>query len=61
MTSLKKQLHIQWNEILQDQSKDNQTLNHVFEKIQHNISIEDKKSNKRNLVWNIYRYAAAIF
>jgi ferric-dicitrate binding protein FerR (iron transport regulator) len=57
---LEMQLHKQWNEILQDQSENDQSFHYIFDKIQHNILIEDKKSNKRNLVWNIYRSAAAI-
>lgn len=57
---IEKQLHKHWDEILQDQNEDDQTLDFLFEKIQQNILREDKKSNQRNLVWNIYRYAAAI-
>ncbi|HPE76459.1 MAG TPA: DUF4974 domain-containing protein [Draconibacterium sp.] len=57
---LKKQLYQQWNEIMQHQGDDDQSLEHVFDKIQHNILLEDINPNKRNLVWKIYRYAAAI-
>jgi ferric-dicitrate binding protein FerR (iron transport regulator) len=57
---IKKQLYLQWSEIVHDNNATVQSLDHVFEKIQHNMLFEDKKSNKRNMVWNIYRSAAAI-
>lgn len=54
------QLFEQWNELsIEDNSSDN-SLNHIFEKIQNKILLEEKVRSKKSTIWNFYRQAAAI-
>lgn len=57
---LKEQLYIQWSEMVENEREGKKSLHHIFEKIQYNILLEEKKNSNRNIVWNIYRYAAAV-
>ncbi len=59
--AVKQQLLTHWDELSDniDETKDEQ-LQHIFDKIQHGILLEEKKSSKNNFVWNYYRTAAAI-
>jgi transmembrane sensor len=57
---LKEKLFLQWNQTIENNSGSDKSFNHIFENIHYNILLEEKKSAKRNILWNIYRYAAAI-
>jgi ferric-dicitrate binding protein FerR (iron transport regulator) len=57
---LKEKLFLQWIETIENNSENEKSFNHIFENIHYNILLEEKKSTKRNNLWNIYRYAAAI-
>lgn len=57
---LKEQLFSQWEEILNEYNGKDKSLNHIFEKIQHNILLEEKKEIKKINIWRLYRQVAAI-
>ena len=58
---VKQQLFKHWEELHStiDDSK-NESLQYIFNKVQHGILLEEKKSSKNNFVWNLYRTAAAV-
>ena len=57
---MKEQLFAQWKELNNvDESKDD-SLHHIFGKIQYTILLEEKKIAKNRVIWNFYRQAAAI-
>lgn len=56
---IKEQLFSQWEE-LNKQYKNDRSLNHIFEKIQYNILLEEKKENEKFNMWRIYQKVAAI-
>jgi len=57
---LKDKFFVQWNQTVENNSGNEKSFNHIFENIHYNILLEEKKYAKRNILWNIYRYAAAI-
>ncbi|WP_320111243.1 FecR domain-containing protein [Draconibacterium orientale] len=57
---LKAQLFSQWEDSLNDYNGNDKSLNHIFEKIQHNILLEEKKEAKKINIWSFYRQVAAI-
>jgi ferric-dicitrate binding protein FerR (iron transport regulator) len=59
--SVKQQLLMHWEELSSNRaSVKDESLQHIFEKIQHRILLEEKQASKNNFVWNFYRTAAAI-
>ncbi len=56
---LKNQLFSQWEE-LNRQYKNDGSLNHIFEKIQYNILLEEKKETKKLNMWRMYQQVAAV-
>lgn len=50
----------QWKELTKVASDKDNSLNHIFEKIQYNILLEEKKETKKINIWSFYRQAAAI-
>lgn len=57
---LEGQLLNQWNELNNQSPALNDSLNHIFEKIQFNIWREEKKEIKKIKIWSFYRQIAAI-
>ena len=56
----KEQLFVQWNGFLNDAPVADNSLQHIFEKIQYIILLEEKKQTDNRFVWNFYRQVAAI-
>ncbi len=56
---IKEQLFSQWEE-LNKQYKNDDSLNHIFEKIQYNILLEENKETKKINIGRIYQRVAAI-
>ena len=54
-------LSAQWDEITEQQKGADESLNHIFERIQYNILLEEKKQKKKISLWHFYRQVAAIF
>jgi transmembrane sensor len=50
-TSLLKQ---QWNEFTTGAKDNDKSLNHLFEKIQYKILLEEKKQEKKKALWHFY-------
>lgn len=50
----------QWNDLIKGAKDNDKSLNHLFEKIQYKILLEEKKQEKKKALWNFYRQAAAI-
>lgn len=59
-SEVKDELFAQWNELLDSGSKQENDLTHIFEKIQSNILLEEKKQTKRLSIWQYYNQVAAI-
>jgi len=57
---IKEHLFDHWKELQNDSAGSGQSLQHIFEKIQYSILLEEKKSVRKSVVWNFYRQAAAI-
>ncbi|GAP71173.1 FecR family protein [Bacteroidales bacterium 6E] len=57
LTSLLKN---QWNDFTKDAREKDTSLNHIFEKIQYKILLEEKNKAKERYLWHFYRQAAAI-
>ncbi|WP_162304533.1 FecR family protein [Maribellus luteus] len=53
-------LSAQWDEITEQQKGADESLNHIFERIQYNILLEEKKQKKKISLWHFYRQVAAI-
>ena len=51
----------QWNELVNNEQGKEDSLQHIFEKVQYNILLEDNKRQAKKVIWNFYRQAAAIF
>jgi transmembrane sensor len=58
---IKEQLFAQWIELADAELDQDNSLNHIFEKIQYNILLEEKKETKKINIWSFYRQVAAIF
>jgi len=58
---IKEQLFAQWIELADAELAQDNSLNHIFEKIQYNILLEEKKEAKKLNIWSFYRQIAAIF
>ena len=58
---VKAELFSQWEEINKQSQVNDKSLNHIFEKIQYNILLEEKKESKKINIWSFYRQVAAIF
>ena len=56
----KEQLRVQWYGIVNEVPYTDNSLQHIFEKIQYNILLEEKKQAGNKSVWNFYRKVAAI-
>jgi len=59
-SELKEQLLLQWEQITNDVKSNDDSLNHIFQRIQNNIRIEDAGEKKKIRIWNYYRQIAAI-
>ncbi len=58
---VKQHLITHWDELSSNMDKrKEESLQHIFEKIQHGILLEEKRASKNNFIWNFYRTAAAI-
>lgn len=57
---MKEQLFAQWEKLTEEDKSEDDSLQHIFEKIQYTILLEEKKRDKNNVIWNFYRKAAAI-
>ena len=57
---IREELLTQWKEIHNNSVETCQSLQHIFEKIQYAILLEEKKSTRKSVLWNFYRQAAAI-
>lgn len=57
---ISEELFNQWKELQTESTETRQSLQHIFEKIQYSILLEEKKSVRKSVVWNFYRQAAAI-
>lgn len=58
---VKEELFGQWEEIVGKNERRDNSLNHIFEKIQYNILLEEKKEARKISAWSLYRQVAAIF
>ena len=54
------QLFAQWKEITDSDYSMDDSLHHIFEKVQNIILLEEKKKDKKITIWSFYRQAAAI-
>jgi len=59
-SEMKEQLLEEWKELTDIVEGKDDSLNHIFEKIQHTILLEEKRSERKHSLWNFYRQAAAI-
>lgn len=50
----------QWKELTEATNDKDNSLRHIFEKIQYSILLEEKKKTKEKVIWRFYRQAAAI-
>ncbi len=57
---IEQKLVAQWQEFIDENKSSNESLHHIFEKIQYKILLEEEKKVKKNVIWNFYRQAAAI-
>lgn len=57
---LKEKLFAQWKELIVNDNGSEDSLHHIFEKIQYTILLEEKKRNMNRSIWRYYRQAAAI-
>ncbi len=57
---IREELLNQWKELQTESTETRQSLQHIFEKIQYTILLEEKKSIRKSVVWAFYRQAAAI-
>ncbi len=57
---VKDHLFEKWKEFLNDEPEPNESLQHIFEKIQYNILLEEKKNAGNRFAWNFYRQVAAV-
>uniref|UniRef100_UPI003216337F FecR family protein n=1 Tax=uncultured Draconibacterium sp. TaxID=1573823 RepID=UPI003216337F len=57
---VKDKLFNQWEDIVRDEGRRDKSLNHIFEKIQYNILLEERKEVKNVNIWSYYRQVAAI-
>ncbi|NOY96550.1 MAG: FecR family protein [Chlorobi bacterium] len=57
---VKEELFQQWQELNMKGNVETGSLNHIFEKIQYNILLEEKRKAKRVFLWDYYRQVAAI-
>ena len=57
---LKEKLLAQWKELTVNDKGTDDSLHHIFEKVQYTILLEEKKGNKKRYIWKFYRQAAAI-
>ena len=57
---LKDQLFAQWEELNNMENKKDDSLSHIFEKIQYSILLEEKKKSKKRVFLNFYRQVAAV-
>ncbi len=59
--SVKQYLLEHWEELSSNRANmQEESLHHIFEKIQHRILLEEKQASQNRFVWNFYRTAAAI-
>ncbi len=58
--AIKDQLFAQWEKLNEGKSGSDDSLHHIFEKVQYTILLEEKKNSKKVFIWNFYRQAAAI-
>ena len=54
------QLFNQWKELTDLDKSNDDSLLHIFEKVQYTILLEEKKIDKDRAIWNFYRQVAAI-
>ncbi len=54
------QLFEQWKKLTDTDNNRDDSLQHIFEKVQYSILLEEKKRDKNNVIWKFYRQAAAI-
>lgn len=59
-SEINEQLFAQWTELADAELGKDNSLNHIFEKIQYNILLEEKKGAKKINIWSYYRQVAAI-
>lgn len=59
-SEIKEQLFAQWIELADAELVKDNSLNHIFEKIQYYILLEEKKEARKINIWSYYRQAAAI-
>lgn len=56
-----KELSTHWDQINHEFQGKDKSLNHIFEQIQYNILLEEKKQRKKLSLWQTYKQIAAIF
>jgi transmembrane sensor len=54
------QLFEQWKELTDADNSKDESLHHIFEKVQYAILLEERKIGQKNTIWSFYRQAAAI-
>jgi transmembrane sensor len=57
---VKQFLFEQWNELNKPKDTDEKSLQHIYEKIEYHILLEEKSELKKRKLWNFYRQVAAI-
>lgn len=57
---VKEQFLKNWQELIDANDQESGSMDHVFEKIQTSISLEEKGRVKKLSIWNFYRQAAAV-
>lgn len=57
---INKYLFDQWDELTKSSKSKDDSLLHIFEKVQYTILLEEKKRDQDRAFWNFYRQAAAI-
>jgi transmembrane sensor len=57
---LKKEMEHQWEDLISSRNTGDESLGHIFEKIDYNILLEERKKPQKRKLLNFYRQAAAI-
>jgi len=57
---IKEQLFAQWKSFVDSESDNETSLDHIFEKVQYNILLEEKKQSKTRSLWQTYQRIAAV-
>jgi transmembrane sensor len=57
---LKRKLLLNWKDLNKGEVPTTNQLNHIFEKVQYEILLEEKNKSKKRTLWQVFRQVAAI-